>query len=672
MHRGSFSSVPRYLALGAALLGTGCPKQELAALGPCTVSTVRERIDQNGVSQVDLLFVIDNSGSMATEQLKLSKELPRLVNVLTSGDLYAGRVPPAGIAEKDRFFNPVTSLHIGVVTSNMGGLAAQADLGPNPPPAFTKCLGGGDDGLLQNSTQVAAEGVTFKVGDQFQGYVLGDVVLPPEPTCQGIPAPLLYQAYEAGSVDGPTLENVVRDFGCVSRVGVSGCPFEQQLEAMWKAVAPREGTDPTLHTFLGGSKGHGGTGGMNEGFVRENAILAVVQVSDEEDCSIKENGRDLFSLSGNATNRFGPANEINMRCGRFGDKEDLLWPADRYVRGLQKLKPENPDRVIFAAIVGIPIGSNTMTPDAILGLPEMEFKLSAASVAAPANTQVPATACSVPGTARPEEAYPARRFLEVAKLFGENAVVYSICEDNYAPALDSLLNKIADKLTGNCLPRQLNPDPRGVVQCEVFELLAEKTTECSPLRGHKAGAPEMRNIQTSSGRIEMRRACQMQQVPVLNGVPQTTDATGKQLTGWFYDDFSEELKEECRPGEQQRIRFSFGELPAGAGATFECFQPVARIDPSARGLDAVNTRCGAEQNECAQRGNKADDGYDLICVENACQIKCDAATECPPGWECDEKQGIKANGPKYCQQPTCPADQPTGGTATGGAAMSEP
>ena len=70
---------------------------------------------QNGVDQVDVLFVIDNSGSMSEEQVKLSKELPRLVRVLASGDLDG--VPNAD-GQPD--FQPVASLHLGVVSSDLG------------------------------------------------------------------------------------------------------------------------------------------------------------------------------------------------------------------------------------------------------------------------------------------------------------------------------------------------------------------------------------------------------------------------------------------------------------------------------------------------------------------------------------------------------------------------
>src|SRR5687768_8730806 len=95
-----------------ALTLAGCPQQELAPLSPCTVSLVSIDAKQSGTDQVDLLFVIDNSGSMAEEQVKLNAQLPRLVQVLTTGDFDG---TPNADGQLD--FKPVGSLRLGVVST---------------------------------------------------------------------------------------------------------------------------------------------------------------------------------------------------------------------------------------------------------------------------------------------------------------------------------------------------------------------------------------------------------------------------------------------------------------------------------------------------------------------------------------------------------------------------
>lgn len=623
----------RWLSL-AALTLLGCPKQELAPLGPCTVSAATRRVDQTGISKVDLLFVIDDSGSMATEQVKLANELPRLVQVLTTGDRNAGR---ANAGNPDAMFTPVSSLHLGVVSSNMGGIDK-----PDPNNALVaRCGGLGDDGKLLRSTEVAVNGVRATNALQFPGYGNGDVVLAPDPSCAGIPAPPKYQKFEAG--EEPSAEQVATAFRCVSKLGVSGCAYEQQLEAMWKALAPSDGPDD----FLEGTTGHGDPKGANAGFVRDDAILAVIQVSDEEDCSIKQEGKVLFEDTPAAAQRFGA--EINLRCGRHGEAQGLVWPASRYIDGLQSLKPTNPDRVIFAAIVGIPVRANGMPFQQILNLPEMQFRAGLLGQ--------PQPSCRSTGAGRAEEAYPPRRFLQVAQGFGVDAVVYSICADNYGPALDTLIDRIATKLSGNCLPRRLKRDASGKVQCDVYELLAPGETQCVPARGH-VGKPVRRLSEGQSGE-ERRLSCKMGQVAVSN----RRLGTG---AGWYYDDFSDQVLSVCAEGEQQRIVFSFGELPEGASATFECLQPVTSVDPKARGVNAVNSACQTGSTACRTR---SDEDYVLSCIEGTCQIGCQDETQCPPGWVCDTEQG-GGTGPEYCQQPTCPTDDTLTSSSSSPTAMS--
>lgn len=660
------TSVPfsraRWLTPLAALLSVvslGCPGQELAPLGPCTVSAVSERVDQAGVSDVDLLFMVDNSGSMASEQAKIAKELPRLVQVLTTGDRCAGGNEADCDLNDDkepkRHFTPVKQLHLGVVSSNMGGI----DEPTGSQAAVLACKGLGDDGKLQTSTEVAVDGVVAK-RQEFQDYAEGEVVIQPDEDCM-IPDQPRYQEYAAADGDKPDL--IASNFACVARLGVRGCPFEQQLEAVWKALAPSEGSGAN-YKFLNGSNGQGD--GYNKNFLREDAILAIIEVSDEEDCSITDEGKVLFSQAADATAEYGP---LNLRCGKATERpdyEDLIHPTKRYITGLKSLKPDNEDRILYAAIVGIPTDAGDKSPEEILELSEMQFRENPLKPGFPATSCTGMTTDPVTGKERIDEAYPPRRYMEVAAGFGENAVVYSICQDDYAPALDTLIGKIASKLKGNCLPRKLTPDAKGAVNCQVFELLNSADTEakkCNPVRGHK-GDPIKRPVR-ENGKIVQKTACEMDQVTVNVTADGKSPASGGK--GWYYDDFSPELKEDCQPGEQQRIQFKFGDgtadLPSGAGATFECFQPVARIDNDAKGFDAINTNClEGKQGACDAR---SDADYKLICIEsNTCQIKCSVNPDCPPGWVCDHAGGDgNSKGPLYCQLPTCPADSSSSSSA---------
>jgi hypothetical protein len=255
--------------------------------------------------------------------------------------------------------------------------------------------------------------------------------------------------------------------------------------------------------------------------------------------------------------------------------------------------------------------------------------------------------------------------LEVAQGFGDQAVIYSICEDDYGPALDKLIEKIASKLKGNCLPRQLNPGDNGKVNCEVFELLpTNDDSKCRAEYGLDPNEKPVTRVISQNGKNVTRKACKMNQLAV-TGADHTLDPGN----GWYYDNFSESLKMDCNPGDQQRISFRFEggstDLPSGAGATFECFQPVARIDNNAKGFDAVNTRCD-DNGEASDVicGDKSNDDYKLICIDpgRTCQISCKSNPQCPPGWVCAFAGGATTGERMYCQLPTCPADtQASGG-----------
>jgi len=114
---------------GSAVSVSGCLERGLKPVNPCTRSSVGQRIQVTNVDNVDMLLMIDNSNSMAEEQVNLIEELPRLVQVLASGDRNA---------DGTRDFNPVRSLHVGIITS---------DLGAGPNTGVPTCARGlGDDG----------------------------------------------------------------------------------------------------------------------------------------------------------------------------------------------------------------------------------------------------------------------------------------------------------------------------------------------------------------------------------------------------------------------------------------------------------------------------------------------------------------------------------------------
>jgi hypothetical protein len=307
------------VTLAAAVLtvmgiaASGCLERGLKPVNPCTRSSVGQRIQVTNVDNVDLLFMIDNSNSMAEEQANLILELPRLVNVLASGDRDADGM---------RDFNPVKSLHVGIITSDMGA-------GPNT--GVPTCARGlGDDGILRSRSRLTTA-----------------------PCMATYPSAVFEFDRERG--DNPN--DFAATVGCVANIGTGGCGFEQQLEASLKALTPvsasawtRPGYTPPRFVSADGipDSTAGQADGPNMGFLRPNSALAVVLVTDEEDCSVRDYG--LF-VSGDPRFMSVP---LNLRCNTFGDPAmGLIHPIDRYVNGFLGLRSD-PGLLIFSGIIGIP------------------------------------------------------------------------------------------------------------------------------------------------------------------------------------------------------------------------------------------------------------------------------------------------------------------------------
>ena len=430
------SARSRLSTLAAACLWIGCasddPEPSLAPSEPApppAVTPAEGAAELKLVEAVDLLLVIDNSGSMASEQTRLAAELDRLVRMLTLGDRAPDAPADADRSNKARYFNPVKDLHIGVVSTNVGGVDDAYGHGD----ALTSCHGDGDGGRLRSDTRIARDGVTATSSREFMGYSEGDVVVAPDPSCALPPGP----SYLAFSPGGPsTAEEVIARFRCAARLGVQGCPFEQPLEAMRRALSMGPSASPFTDAAQAAEvRAH------NAGFLREEALLAVVHISDEDDCSITDAGKVLFEHRPDRQDGTYSAN-VNLRCGLHGETEGLLQPVEAYAEALRALKPGHPERVLFSAIVGVPTDVAPGTaPDELLARPDMQFREGEGY-----HSGLPVPSCVRADPLNPaltDMAYPARRFVALAKQLGDGASLHSICGEDYGPALASLVDRVA-------------------------------------------------------------------------------------------------------------------------------------------------------------------------------------------------------------------------------------
>jgi len=371
-----------------------------------------------GAGSVDLLIVMDTSNSMRDAQTQFASQVGGLVSTLF-----------------DQM--QLRDVRVGVVTTDLG-------TGTYVIPS----CGVRDGDAARLNPRVNGPSIATRTG------------ILPEP-----PAPIFCPS--VASTPYMTLrasDNAMFRLwapSCHTSVGIGGCGLEQPLESALRALTAA--SSPMS---------------VNAGFVRPNAVLAVLVVTDEDDGSVREcaNHDGVGSCTEastvwDASSTAWSSPDLNLRFYNYepGGAQDPTWPVDRYVdparpaRGLLALKPGHPERVVFGAITGVPLVLPTRADGgtdwrALLGAnPNGRDGLQAMSAEGPVSMRqanadpncatrvVPACRASgttydpaVCDTTRQYFAWPARRIAEVARRFDEaplcagaacgNGMVTSICD----------------------------------------------------------------------------------------------------------------------------------------------------------------------------------------------------------------------------------------------------
>jgi len=642
---------------------TGCLDRELRPLNPCLVSGVSQKIQVTTVDKVDLLMMVDNSNSMAGEQASLKREFPNVIRVLTTGFRYEGDPDP---------FPPVKNLHVGVVSSDMGIPGVEL-----PPSCHAD---GGDDGKLQNTPRGDGCDAMYPLWLSF----IGDAKI--------------------GQLTDPM--KFANDVGCIATLGTGGCGFEQQLESPFKALMPRILEDASgnaienpfrfIATEIDRTYGRGDmpvAQGGNRGFIRNAlteglSLIAILIVSDEEDCSVK----DTKHLRPNNQLPEGDplrAEDINLRC--FNHPEFLYDLKDRYLAGFRALRPGNEDLVVFAAIVGVPpdlVDQNVLqnvdfSDDAqreqfysnILADSRMQETVDPSTM--PGTGQGNLTPSCVrpppPGETAPSTAFPPRRIVELARLFGSNGIVQSICQDDFGPAMSAIINIIANQLGEVCLPRPLIRQADGYVPCNVVWELPPTKPAGAPTPLQCSELPYLGPV--DEGRATTNAAggqnCKVKQIPVLD-LSVTTPPAGE---GWYYDNFTDDLRKACKPEQLQRVAFTANAKPVtGVTVKLECLTETQRLANTRLDLaqavaqPEIGTNCGGEVGTDKIMGDAAcvvtlqnnSQDSSMFCHPdfNTCVRSCTSDTDCPPAWVCDDRPETLAQtmNRAFCVNPTCGAD----------------
>ncbi|HTB56472.1 MAG TPA: hypothetical protein VLC06_01290 [Polyangia bacterium] len=359
------------------------------------------------------------------------------------------------------------SLHVAVVSSDMGA--------PSDVQDSIGCTISGQDGAFQSAPEGACTGTTLTAGSNF----ISDVDNMPNFT-----DPI-------GSV-----------FQCIALLGASGCGFEHQLAAIDRAL---------------GSDGLGAPPSQNSGFLRPEAYLGIVMLTNEDDCSAPDN-TTIYSLNGYQQNIANPDGPIaNYRCnggprgGHYCQDPNsanptayatppLNPPADatgnptqlpltgcednesgssaltsvsQFITDIKSLKPDPDNQILVAGIIAPP------APYTVEWVPESGGQDTQPGELWP---QVEHSC----GEQNDDDVNPAATQFTTDGSFGDpgvreaqflaafpNSVLASICDPSYAASMTAIATKLGALITPPCITGKLQNDSMGQPMCSVVEQLTD-------------------------------------------------------------------------------------------------------------------------------------------------------------------------------------------------------
>lgn len=400
------------LALGVT---TGCLDRDVAPQTPTTTNVNVRAVRHAEVDKLDLLFMIDNSMSMADKQEILSQAVPVLVRRLVTPNCLDDQDRPIGVTDSNGScavgrpeMRSVKDIHIGVITSSLGSHGG-TECAPTPEDAGNRRTPD-DRAELLPTANAAVRGTLQSWNDS--GFLAWD--------------PGQNRNTPPGEAN---LETLIAEFkNQVVAAGELGCGFEGSLEAWYRfLIDPEPPVEVTSGPNEAGTHTVNHLGAVNQtilaqrkAFLRPDSLVAIVMLTDENDCSITDAegtqgwlvsttmSRLPRSSSACTSNPDDPCchtcaapapegctpNEQDVECSKgtylslgedqpnsrcFDQKRrfgmDLLYPVRRYIDGLTAPKVPNRkgelvDNPLFSAENGQPVRDKSLVVLAgIVGVP---------------------------------------------------------------------------------------------------------------------------------------------------------------------------------------------------------------------------------------------------------------------------------------------------------------
>ncbi|HLK88593.1 MAG TPA: hypothetical protein VKZ18_01790 [Polyangia bacterium] len=335
------------------------------------------------------------------------------------------------------------SLHVAVVDSDLGA--------PGDSTSSLGCTKAGDQGQFQSAPSGTCTATTLTSGATF----ISDVDDMPNYT-------------------DASLSDVLQ---CIALLGDRGCGFEHQLASIDRAL---------------GADGLGAAPSVNAGFLRPNAYLVIVMLTNEDDCSAPAD-TTIYSLNGYQQNISNPDGPIaNYRCNGgprgahycqdpangnawmvpplappadaqgpstaptldlancvdneqppTGTGTSALTPVSKFINDIKSLKPDPDNQILVAAIAGPAVpytvawippegGQNTKPGELWPTVMHSCGAISAGGYVNPKTTQ---------NVTDGSFADPSVRIDQFVNAF-PNSVLGSVCDPSYAATVSAVAAKI--------------------------------------------------------------------------------------------------------------------------------------------------------------------------------------------------------------------------------------
>ncbi|MCA9707565.1 MAG: VWA domain-containing protein [Myxococcales bacterium] len=298
---------------------------------------------------IDIVFVIDNSGTMGEEQLNLARNFQQLVDELEN------------LKDQDgQSVNP-----------NVNIMVTTTDFGHPLCTAFQKA-----DYTPRQGAPVY-QGCNARI-NRFTGLDMTNPTIIEEACTENCPADIAPGAHFINfSASGSNVPNddVGAALSCIGPQGIDGCGYEAPLETMLQAINEGACWNSPEQPSCDDDPEWANT---TQGFLRDDAILVVAIITDEMDCSVQAPaGYSFFTDIENTIYwNVNPELEVpqatsavcfnsGVTCtdangdglyegGCTAQQSEVLHPITRYTQYLDYLRQSKKKEIIMLGILGVP------------------------------------------------------------------------------------------------------------------------------------------------------------------------------------------------------------------------------------------------------------------------------------------------------------------------------